>query len=85
MKHYGFRYLLVLIVFSFMFGCASTIPMTAKMSDTVMMGIKNNSSTSLAFEYKSNITDGIIKPSGKDNREPQSGHRGYSHTENAIF
>lgn len=85
MKHYGFRYLLVLIVFSFMFGCASTIPMTAKMSDTVMMGIKNNSSTSSAFEFQSNITDGIIKPCGKDNREPQSGHPGYSHTENATF
>lgn len=65
--------------------CASSIPMTTRMSDEMMSRIKTSPTQTVAFEYQSNVADGLIKPSHKDTRDIQSGHPGYMHTENASL
>jgi hypothetical protein len=67
-------------------GCASSgIPMTSKMSDAIMMGIKTSQTKSISYEFKSGVADGTIKPCNKDSREPMQGHPGYTHTETVIL
>lgn len=69
----------------FLSACASSIPTTTKMSDAIMMGIKTSPTKTVAYEYKSNVQDGTIKPCNKDTRDIQGGHPGYIHTESTTL
>ena len=65
--------------------CASTIPMTTKMNDAIMMGIKTSQTKTIGYEYTSNVVDGTIKPCLKDTRDVQPGHPGYTHNESVTL
>ena len=70
------------LVFS---ACATAIPTSSRMSETMMMGIKQGPVKAVAFEYLSAIQDGEIEPVGKDTRETQPMGPTYEHTENSTF
>ena len=67
-------------------GCATTqsIPMTSDINDFVMMKTETHTERPVAFEFKSNVSDGIIYPCGKD-KGPQNTHISYQHTECATL
>jgi hypothetical protein len=67
-------------------GCmASTIPSTSKMNDAVMMGIKTSPIKTVAYEYNSQVPDGLLKPCAKDSRDIKTSHQGYSHNQSVTL
>jgi len=72
---------------AFVLGCATTsnLPMTANINDYVTLGTDTNILQTVAFEYESKISDGIIKPCEKDRGPEQSSHPGYRHTESTTL
>ena len=66
-------------------GCASTLPMTANVNDYVMMGTDTNTLQTVAFEYESKISDGMIKPCEKDRGPEQGSQPGFIHTESKTL
>jgi hypothetical protein len=72
---------------AFVLGCATTsnLPMTANINDYVMLGTDTNILQTVAFEYESKISDGIVKPCEKDRGPEQSSHPGYLHTESRTL
>lgn len=76
----------LVVVVALLSACAtSTIPITTRMSDTIMMGIKPSQTNVVAYEFHSGIQDGIIKPCKKDTREVQTSHPGFMHSESASL
>lgn len=75
----------VLVILLPLCGCATAIPMTSKMSETVMMGIKQGPVKAVAYEYMSIVQDGEIQPVGKDSREVQPMSPTYVHTESETL
>lgn len=75
----------ITILAALLSACATTIPTSSRMSDTMMMGIKQGPVKAIAFEYNSAIQDGEIQPVGKNSREVPSMSPIYVHTENSTL
>lgn len=74
-----------LSIFLALSGCATTIPMTSKISDTVMMGVKQSQINAIDYEYITHVQDGEIKPYGKGTREIPPLSQTYEHAQNSTF
>jgi len=75
-------------------GCASNLPLTPIINESIINGITVNTLDSIIFEYESKISDGLIKPFMyvEDNRSVKgfegyknSDHLGYYHSESATL
>lgn len=69
----------------FVSACATAIPTSSRISDTMMMGIKQGPVKAVAFEFNSAVQDGEIQPVGKDSREVPPMSPTYVHTENSTL
>jgi hypothetical protein len=59
--------------------------MTSNVNDYVMLGTDTNTLQSVAYEYESKVSDGIIKPCGKDKGPAQKGQPGFIHAESTTL
>lgn len=72
-------------IFLALSGCATTIPMTSKISDAVLMGVKQSKINAIDYEYTTNVQDGEIRPSGKGTREIPPMSPTFLHTQSSTL
>lgn len=73
------------VAFIIFIGCATNLPMTSTLNDFVMMGTKIDTKDTVSFIYKSDVTDGLIKPYEKDKVKEIPAHAGYNQTESTTL
>ncbi len=65
--------------------CATTVPISSRMNDAIMMNIKQGATKVVAFEFDPRILDGELQPVGKDSREAPPMSPTFSHTESTTL
>ena len=66
-------------------GCASRVPLTTRMSDAVMVGVKPSRIKTVCYEYVSHVKDGEIPTCYKDDEGKRKTRELYEHNESTTL
>lgn len=66
-------------------GCATSLPMTTSMDNSVVSEVSINSRDTVTYSYLSDVEDGEIQPYTAGKTNEVSGHPGYIHTQSSTL